>query len=109
MDKETFPTYRKLKNGKSIYEIVSENEFYEIQLINEKRFMFHIRAISYFEKIRVKEILTDEISFEKIEQSTFLAEKEKIDRIEWLAFCKFVNEVLFYLIYETRKSLSTTP
>jgi hypothetical protein len=44
--------------------------------------MFHIRAISYFEKIRVKEILTDEISFEKIEQSTFLAEKEKIDRIE---------------------------
>ncbi len=83
MDKETsFPTYRKLKNGKSIYEIVSENEFYEIQLINEHRFMFHIRAISYFEKIRVKEILTDEISFEKIEQSTFLAEKEKIDRIE---------------------------
>jgi hypothetical protein len=79
MEKETtFPAYRKLKNGKSIYEIVSENEFYEIQLINEKRFMFHIRAISYFEKIRVKEILMDEISFEKIDQATFLAEKNKI-------------------------------
>ncbi len=80
MNKETtFPTYRKLSNGKSLYKIVSEIEFIEIQFIQNKGFIFHIHAQTYFEKTRIKEILHAELPFEILNESIFQAEKNKID------------------------------
>jgi uncharacterized pyridoxamine 5'-phosphate oxidase family protein len=80
MDKETtFPTYRKLSNGKSLYKILSEIEFIEIQFIQNKGFIFHIRAQTYFEKTRIKEMLHEELPFEILNESIFQAEKNKID------------------------------
>ena len=83
MNKETtFPTYRKLSNGKSLYKIVSEIEFIEIQFIQNKGFIFHIHAQTYFEKTRIKEMLHAELPFEILNESIFQAEKNKIDLIE---------------------------
>jgi uncharacterized pyridoxamine 5'-phosphate oxidase family protein len=80
MDKETtFPTYRKLSNGKSLYKILSEIEFIEIQFIQNKGFIFHIRAQTYFEKTRIKEMLHAELPFEILNEFIFQAEKNKID------------------------------
>jgi hypothetical protein len=80
MDKETtFPTYRKLSNVKSLYKIVSEIEFIEIQFIQNKGFIFHIHAQTYFEKTRIKEMLHAELPFEILNESIFQAEKNKID------------------------------
>ncbi len=75
----SFPTYRKLSNGKSLYKIVSEIEFIEIQ---NKGFIFHIRAQTYFEKTRIKDLLHAEMPFEILNESIFQAEKNKIDLIE---------------------------
>jgi hypothetical protein len=80
MNKETtFPTYRKLSNGKSLYKIVSEIEFIEIQFIQNKGFIFHIHAQTYFEKTRIKEMLNAELPFEILNESIFQVEKNKID------------------------------
>ena len=80
MNKETtFPTYRKLSNGKSLYKILSEIEFIEIQFIQNKGFIFHIHAQTYFEKTRIKEMLHAELPFEILNESIFQAEKNKID------------------------------
>ena len=78
----TYPTYRKLSNGKSLYKIVSEIEFIEIQFIQNKGFIFHIRAQTYFEKTRIKDMLHAELPFEILNESIFQAEKNKIDLIE---------------------------
>ena len=78
----TYPTYRKLSNGKSLYKIVSEIEFIEIQFIQNKGFIFHIRAQTYFEKTRIKDMLHTELPFEILNESIFQAEKNKIDLIE---------------------------
>ena len=78
----TFPTYRKLSNGKSLYKILSEIEFIEIQFIQNKGFIFHIRAQTYFEKTRIKDMLHAEMPFEILNESIFQAEKNKIDLIE---------------------------
>ncbi len=78
----TFPTYRKLSNGKSLYKILSDIEFIEIQFIQNKGFIFHIRAQTYFEKTRIKDMLHAELPFEILNESIFQAEKNKIDLIE---------------------------
>lgn len=39
-----FPVYRKYKNGKSYFKLVSRNEFEEIQLIGTKRVVHYIKA-----------------------------------------------------------------
>ena len=78
----TYPTYRKLSNGKSLYKIVSEIEFIEIQFIQNKGFIFHIRAQTYFEKTRITDMLHAELPFEILNESIFQAEKNKIDLIE---------------------------
>ena len=78
----TYPAYRKLSNGKSLYKIVSEIEFIEIQFIQNKGFIFHIRAQTYFEKTRIKDMLHAELPFEILNESIFQAEKNKIDLIE---------------------------
>jgi hypothetical protein len=75
----TFPTYRKLSNGKSLYKILSEIEFIEIQFIQNKGFIFHIHAQTYFEKTRIKDMLHAELPFEILNESIFQAEKNKID------------------------------
>jgi len=40
-----FPVYRKYKNGKSYFKIISRNEFEEIQLIGSKKIKNLIKAI----------------------------------------------------------------
>ena len=53
-----FPQYRRLSNGKSLYEICSEKSFNEIQIIGNKRIMFQLNAETYFEKIKISDMLS---------------------------------------------------
>ena len=78
----SFPASRQLSNGKSLYKILSDIEFIEIQFIQNKGFIFHILAQTYFEKTRIKDMLHTELPFEILNESIFQAEKNKIDLIE---------------------------
>ena len=44
MNQTTFPCYRKLKNGKSFYEISGERTFTEIQCVGNQYFKIEIIA-----------------------------------------------------------------
>ena len=40
----SFPQYRKYKNYKSYFKILSDQEFYEIQLLGNKYSVYHIKV-----------------------------------------------------------------
>jgi hypothetical protein len=73
-----FPQYRILSNGKSWYEICSENSFNEIQIIGNKRIMFQLKAETYFEKIKISDMLAANDPYQKVTLEEFINEKLKM-------------------------------
>lgn len=68
----TFPQLRKHRSGKNYYWIEDETHFIEIQWIEKTPMTFHLEAKTYFEKLRIQEmllleepyLLADEMEFE---------------------------------------------
>ena len=52
-----FPVYRKLSNGLNLYEILSHDEFIEIQFIGNKKRIEKFKAFRYPEKLKIKDML----------------------------------------------------
>ena len=52
-----FPQYRKLSNEKSFYEILSDKEFIEIQLIGSRAVVHTVVAHQYPEMLRIMDML----------------------------------------------------
>jgi hypothetical protein len=74
--KETyFPQYRMLANGKSIYKILDDRNFIEIQIIGSKKKKFEIKAEQYPEILKIQDILNDQ-------EDIYI----KIDEKKWLEF-----------------------
>lgn len=73
-----FPQFRKLSNGKSLYEICSLSSFNEIQIIGNKRIMFQLNAETYFEKIKIADMITAHDPYQKISSEEFINEKLKM-------------------------------
>ena len=73
-----FPRYRRLSNGKSLYEICSEKSFNEIQIIGNKRIMFQLNAETYFEKIKISDMIAAHDPYQKITLEEFINEKLKM-------------------------------
>ena len=67
-----FPQYRKLTNNKSIYKILSENSFEEIQLVGSSVIRRTINATKYPEIIRIKDMLDCKPPFEMSTEGEFL-------------------------------------
>jgi hypothetical protein len=61
-----FPVYRKYKNGKSYFKIISRNEFEEIQIVGEKRIINIIKANQLPEMNHVHDLVYDETIAEEI-------------------------------------------
>jgi uncharacterized pyridoxamine 5'-phosphate oxidase family protein len=52
-----FPQYRRYKNQKSVFKIISENEFIEIQQVGKNFFMHTVKAENYPEKVYINDML----------------------------------------------------
>ncbi|MEY4217029.1 MAG: hypothetical protein RLZZ68_1485 [Bacteroidota bacterium] len=52
-----FPQYRKHTSGKNQYKITGPEHFTEIQCLGSKTFVYEVQAKTYFEKIRIQEML----------------------------------------------------
>lgn len=52
-----FPQYRKIANGKSVYKITGFDQFTELQRIGTRNVLYQIKAKTYFEKVRIQEML----------------------------------------------------
>ena len=52
-----FPQYRISTNGKNLYRIESLKAFTELQYIGERVQSFHVKAESYPEMVRIRELL----------------------------------------------------
>ena len=52
-----FPLYRKHTSGKNLYKISDYEHFIEIQCIGSKTLVHEVQAKTYFEKIRIQEML----------------------------------------------------
>lgn len=52
-----FPLYRKYTNNETYFKILSENEFEEIQKVGDKVLIYHIEAIQFPEKLRIKDMI----------------------------------------------------
>lgn len=53
----TFPLYRKYTNNATYFEILSDNEFEEIQKVGAKFLLHRIKAIQYPEKLRIQDMI----------------------------------------------------
>jgi predicted ribosome-associated RNA-binding protein Tma20 len=54
-----FPQYRKHLSGKNFYKITDPSHFTEIQLIGSKKIILKIKANTYFETLRIQEMLSE--------------------------------------------------
>jgi hypothetical protein len=70
-----FPQFRMLSNGKSLYKIINDRYFEEIQIIGTKKLKFEIHAIQYPEMLKIQDMLSNE-------NNLFL----EIDELKWLEF-----------------------
>jgi hypothetical protein len=52
-----FPVYRKYKNGKSYFKIISATNFTEVQMVGNKKMVHHITANTYPEKLLIHDML----------------------------------------------------
>ena len=55
----SFPQYRKHLSGKNFYKITDPSHFTEIQLIGSKKIILKIKANTYFETLRIQEMLSE--------------------------------------------------
>jgi hypothetical protein len=53
----TFPYFRKHASSKNYYKILDDTSFIEIQRIGATSKVYHINANTYFEKVRIQEMI----------------------------------------------------
>lgn len=68
-----FPQFRKLKNGKSFYQITAPNAFTELQLVGSKWFKYEFEVSQFPDLLRIQEMLAAEQAFEVIQESVYRA------------------------------------
>jgi hypothetical protein len=71
-----FPVYRRYKNGKSYFKIISRNEFEEIQILGSKKIINTIKAIQLPEMNHVHDLVYDK----KIAEEILSEEYESVKR-----------------------------
>jgi len=66
--------YRKMANGKSLYKIISDNQFIEIQYIGSKYFVKYFKISQYPDMLFLKEVVSANSPYE-------LAKKEEVEKL----------------------------
>lgn len=66
-----FPQYRKLSNEKSFYEILSDKEFIEIQVIGTRSVVHKVIANQYPEMLKVMDILAAKMPYVVSDKNEF--------------------------------------
>ena len=68
-----FPQYRKHSSGKNHYKISDYEHFIEIQCIGSKTLVHEVQAKTYFEKIRIQEMVEAALPYEPSTEAEFEA------------------------------------
>ena len=68
-----FPLYRKHSSGKNHYKILDYEHFIEIQCIGSKTLVHEVQAKTYFEKIRIQEMVEAALPYEPSTEAEFEA------------------------------------
>ena len=58
-----FPQFRKLKNGRSYYQITAPNAFIEMQLVGSKWFKYEFEVSQFPDLLRIQEMLLNQSLF----------------------------------------------
>lgn len=66
-----YPIYLKMINNKSYFKIISKNQFVELQLIGGKILKHEIHAEQYPDKLRIRDMLEDKITWPRIDSNEF--------------------------------------
>ena len=66
-----FPVYRRYRNGKSYFKIISRNEFEEIQLIGSKKILNRIKAAQFPEMNLIYDLVYNKEVAEEINKIEF--------------------------------------
>ena len=78
MNQTTFPCFRKLKNDKSFYKILSERTFTEIQCVGNQYFKIEIIANKYPEIILIQDMLNKREIYEISAEEEFNTIEDKL-------------------------------
>jgi hypothetical protein len=70
-----FPVYRKYKNGKSYFKIISRNEFEEIQILGSKKIINTIKAVQLPEMNHVYDLVYNKAIAQEISEKEYLITK----------------------------------
>ena len=68
-----FPQFRKLENGKSLYQITGPNQFTELQQIGSKWFMYAFEVQQFPDLLRIQDMLQGNASFSGINEPEYQA------------------------------------
>jgi hypothetical protein len=68
-----FPQFRKLKNGKAVYQITAPNAFTELQLVGAKWFKYEFEVSQFPDLLRIQDMLAATQYFEEIDASEYQA------------------------------------
>lgn len=58
-----FPQFRKLKNGKAVYQITAPNAFVELQLVGSKWFKYEFEVSQFPDLLRIQDMLLNQELF----------------------------------------------
>jgi hypothetical protein len=66
-----FPVYRKYRNGKSYFKIISRHEFEEVQLVGSKKILNKIKANQFPEMNLIHDLVYNKEIAEEINEKDF--------------------------------------
>jgi hypothetical protein len=70
-----FPVYRKYKNSKSYFKIISRNEFEQIQIIGSKKIVNHVNAKQLPEMNHINDLVYDSSVADEITEDQYNSAK----------------------------------
>jgi hypothetical protein len=73
-----FPQFRKLSNEKAFYHIINNETFTEVQLMGQKRFLHHVKAVQYPEKLRIMDMLSCTEPFEECSSQEYFEQEIQV-------------------------------
>jgi hypothetical protein len=66
-----FPQFRKLANGKSLYQILARDHFIELQLVGTRWFKYEFKVSQFPDLLRIEEMLQNQALFLSITANEF--------------------------------------
>ncbi len=80
MNQTVFPYYCQLVNEKAFYYIESEQKVFEVQIVGKKTFYFERKITILPDRIWLKDVIDDQITYPKIKKEVWLEKLALVGR-----------------------------